>query len=125
MTTIRFFACCTALLASNLLASPTSRDFTCSNDSAQISCSAATCEVETEGFTPMSVARAGNTLQVCAYSGCWSGMLDLIIKRGDVTILHARLEEGQGLLTVSFNDKEQIATMLWGNFAQALNCGER
>lgn len=112
------------LLASVLTASATAGDFACTNRSAEISCSAGSCEVATDGFTPMSVSRAGKNVQICAYSGCWSGRLDLIRTRGNLTILHARLEDGQGQLTVSFDRSAKIATMLWGNFAQALNCGE-
>ena len=98
-------------------------DFTCRNASAQISCTAGACEVETASFTPMSVSRSGAQLEVCAFSGCWSGPLDLIRVRGDQTILHAVLARGQGRVTLAHNRRTQIATMLWGNFAQPLNCG--
>lgn len=112
------------LLGSSLSAAAATDDFTCTNRSAEISCDAVSCRLETEGFTAMSVSRSGRKLQVCAYSGCWSGALDMIRTRDNLTILHARLEGGQGQLTVSFDHNEKIATMLWGNFAQALNCGE-
>lgn len=98
-------------------------DFTCRNASAQISCTASACEVETASFTPMSVSRSGANLEVCAYSGCWSGPLDLIRVRGDHTILHAVLARGQGGVTLVHDRRIKIATMLWGNFAQPLNCG--
>lgn len=98
-------------------------DFTCRNASAQISCTAGACEVETGSFTPMSVSRSGAQLEVCAGSGCWSGPLDLIRVRGDQTILHAVLARGQGRVTLAHNRRTQIATILWGNFAQPLNCG--
>ena len=104
-------------------------DFTCANRNAEINCTAQACKVEIEGFTPMSVSREGNQLEVCAYSGCWKGPLDLIRTRGDLTILHARLGgwqgDGSAQVAVSFNRKEKIATMLWDNFAQALSCGEQ
>ena len=100
-------------------------DFTCRNGSAQISCAAAACEVETSDFTPMSVSRTGARLEVCAYSGCWSGPLDLIRIRGDHTILHAVLARNQGGVTLTYGRRTRIATMLWGNFAQPLNCGDQ
>ena len=98
-------------------------DFTCRNASAQISCTAAACEVETASFTPMSVSRSGSRLEVCAYSGCWSGPLDLVRVRGDHTILHAVLTRGQGAVTLAYDRRTRIASMLWGNFAQPLSCG--
>ncbi|WP_285709100.1 hypothetical protein [Erythrobacter oryzae] len=99
-------------------------DFTCANRQAQISCNGAACEVETASFTPMSVSRSGNRLEVCAYTGCWSGPLDLVRTRGDLVILHARLSGGQGTASVTYDRRQKIATMLWGNFAQAMSCGE-
>ena len=98
-------------------------DFTCRNTSAQISCTASACEVEAASFTPMSVSRTGARLEVCAYSGCWSGPLDLIRVRGDHTVLHAVLNRGQGGVTLAYDRRSRVATMLWGNFAQPLNCG--
>jgi hypothetical protein len=103
-------------------AAPT--DFSCRNTAAQIACEAATCEVETESFTPMGVSRTGNRLEVCAYTSCQSGPLDLIRTRGDLTILHAKLAGGQGAVSVTYDRKQKIATMLWGNYAQAMSCGD-
>jgi hypothetical protein len=116
------FAAALAAPAAAIAAGPA--DFTCTNRAAQIACTSANCEVETQGFTPMSVSRSGNRLEVCAYSGCWSGPLDLVRTRGDLVILHARLAGGHGQATVSYDRKAGIATMLWGNFAQGLSCGE-
>lgn len=99
-------------------------DFTCVNRNAEINCSAEACEVETGGFTPMSLSREGNRIEVCAYSGCWKGPLDLIRTRGDLTILHARLSGGHGQVSVSYDRKLKVASMIWGNFVQALSCGE-
>lgn len=110
------FAACPALAAAP-------SDFTCANRNAQISCDGKSCSVETDAFTPMSVSREGNRLEVCAYSGCWKGPLDLIRTRGDLTILHAQLEGGKGQASVTYDRKQKVATMLWGNFVQALSCG--
>jgi hypothetical protein len=112
-----------AAAASTPVHAAAATDFSCRNDAAEITCSATGCEVKKDEFTPMGVSREGNRLEVCAYSGCWSGTLDLIRTRGDLTILHATLSRGQGAAAVVYNRKEKTATMLWGNFTQALSCG--
>lgn len=99
-------------------------DFVCRNTAAQVSCSATGCEIETESFTPMSVSRQGGRLEVCAYSGCWSGKLDLIRTRGDRVLLHAKLGGGHDPAAVAYDRKAQIATLLWGSFALPMSCGE-
>lgn len=115
------------LCSSSVTSAAAPTDFTCVNRNAEIRCNAQACEVETEAFTPMSLSREGNQLEVCAYSGCWSGPLDLIRTRGELTILHARLRgwqgEGSAQVAIAFDRKEKNATMLWDDFAQALNCG--
>lgn len=98
-------------------------DFTCANRNAQVSCTAATCEIETGSFTPMGVSREGNRLEVCAYSGCWSGPLDLIRTRGDLTILHASLGGGRDPAAVIYDRKAQVATLMWGSFVLPMSCG--
>lgn len=98
-------------------------DFTCRNTAAEITCKSSGCEINRDAFTPMSVSRTGNTLEVCAGESCMTGTLDLIRVRGDQTILHAVLARGQGGVTVVHDRRGQIATMLWGNFAQPLSCG--
>ena len=98
-------------------------DFTCRNEAAEITCAAAGCEVKTDGFTPMSISREGNRLEVCAYSGCWSGPLDLIRTRGDLSILHARLAGGRDAAAVVYDRRAKTATLMWGSYALALSCG--
>jgi hypothetical protein len=99
-------------------------DFACRNASAQISCTGEACAVETGSFTPMAVSRTGDNLEVCAYSGCGEGALDLIHTRGALTFLHAVLTGGpvNGPAAVVFDREQKIATLLWGSFAQPLNC---
>lgn len=103
-------------------AAPT--DFSCSNRSAQIACMAAGCEVETSSFTPMGVSRAGSTLEVCAYTSCKSGTLDLIRVRGDLTFLHAILRGGEPAAVI-YDRKAKTGTLMWSGFVQPINCGER
>jgi hypothetical protein len=123
MKAIPALAAALSLSAGGAAQAAVSTDFTCRNAAAEITCSASGCEVNSDGFTPMSVSRQGDRLEVCAYSGCWSGALDLIRTRGDLAILHATLERGQGQAAVAYNRKDQTATMLWGNYALALSCG--
>ena len=98
-------------------------DFTCRNAAAEITCKADGCEINRDGFTPMGVSRMGNTLEVCAYESCMTGTLDLIRVRGDQTILHAMLARAKGGVTVAYNSRTRIATMLWDNFALPMSCG--
>lgn len=122
MRTKSILAIATLLAAGPALAAaPT--DFTCGNRNAQISCDASACEINTDEFTPMGVSRKGNRLEVCAYTGCWGGPLDLIRTRGDLTILHARLSDGHDPVAVIYDRKAQVATMMWGSFAQPMSCG--
>jgi hypothetical protein len=123
MKAIQAIAATLALAVGGAAQAAGSTDFTCRNAAAEITCSASGCEVNSDGFTPMSVSRQGDRLEVCAYSGCWSGALDLIRTRGDLAILHATLAQGQGQAAVVYNRKDQTATMLWGNYALALSCG--
>ena len=98
-------------------------DFTCRNTAAEITCKADGCEINRDGFTPMSVSRTGTMLEVCAGESCMPGTLDLVRVRADQTILHAVLARGQGGVTLAYDRRTRIATMLWGNFAQPLSCG--
>lgn len=110
-----------AVAAGPALAAET--DFTCRNQAAEITCSAQGCDIKPEGeFTPMGVSREGETLEVCAYTGCRSGTLDLIRTRGDLSILHARLADEGGAVAVVYDRRNKTATMIWGNYAQPLTC---
>jgi hypothetical protein len=110
--------------AGSAQAASAATDFTCRNDAAEITCAATGCEVNTDGFTPMSISREGNRLEVCAYSGCWSGPLDLIRTRGDLSILHARLAGTEdAAAAVVYDSRARTATLLWGSYRLALSCG--
>lgn len=117
------FSACLALTGAAFVNTGKASDFLCTNRAAQISCDPSGCEVTTEGFTPMFVSVERDMIEVCAYAGCWSGPLDLIHTRGNLTMLHAKLGGGQGAVSVTYDNKTKVATMLWGSFAQPLNCG--
>lgn len=124
MRTKPMLAIATLLVAAPALAA-TPTDFTCGNRNAQIGCDASSCEINTDSFTPMGVSREGNRLEVCAYTGCWSGPLDLIRSRGDLVMLHARLSGGHDPVAVIYDRKAQVATMMWGSFVQPMSCGSQ
>nr|WP_137677721.1 hypothetical protein [Parerythrobacter lutipelagi] len=63
----------------------------CRNEAVQVNCGGGSCEATTDAFTPFSVSRSGDTLQVCAYSGCWSGEIEAAVVRGDFRVDFADL----------------------------------
>ncbi|WP_309621947.1 hypothetical protein [Novosphingobium sp.] len=99
-----------------------SADFTCRNAQAEVTCTAQKCAVDTTAFTPMSVSLTGSQLEVCAYSACQSGTVDLRRARGDLLVVHARTGGAGGAALVSYDRKQRIATLLWGNYALPMSC---
>jgi hypothetical protein len=121
-----------ALLALAAGAPAAAQNFTCSNKAAEIKCGGGTCEVTTDGFTPMSLSRTGNRLSICAYSGCWEGTILVRRSAGPVDLLHARLRQSEGTggtgsdmrdLAVIYDWTARTAQMRWGGFANAMGCG--
>lgn len=115
-----------AILALPGTAMAATGDFTCRNESAQVSCDGKGCTVETASFTPMSLSRTGRTLEICAYSGCWSGPVLVRRTRGANTLLYAEVRDGKGggaaPLSVIFDADGPVALMRWGGFAQPMTC---
>lgn len=121
-----------ALLALASGAPAAAADFTCSNKSAETTCSAGACEVNTDGFTPMSLSRSGNRLSICAYSGCWEGTILVRRTAGPADLLYARVRQSTGTgggtadmrdLAVIYDRAARTAQMRWGGFANAMGCG--
>lgn len=113
-----------ALVAQGSHTAAATTDVHCRNGQAEISCEASGCEVKTDGFTPMALSRDGNRLEVCAYSGCWKGTLDLIRTRGDLSILHAGVGGPIGPVAVVFNRTAKSAALTWGGMILPMSCGE-
>lgn len=117
------------LLAAAILAPLPSQaqDFHCRNTDAEIRCAGNSCQVETESFTPMELSRTGNRLQICAYSGCWSGPVTMRRTRGGVTFLSADVrsdapaEPSRAPLAVMY-DHEGTAQIRWLGFSSAMTC---
>jgi hypothetical protein len=106
------------------------QDFTCANKSAEISCGNGACEVNSDGFTPMSLSREGKRLSVCAYSGCWEGPILVRRSRGSIELLYAEVRNaqatasgGMNALAVIYDRGSRTAQMRWGGFANAMDCG--
>lgn len=107
-------------------------DFTCRNEAVQISCDGKGCDVETASFTPMGLSRTGRTLEICAYSGCWSGPVLVRRTQGSTSFLYARVRNtsggaggaggGAAPLSVIFDADGPVALMRWGGFAQPMTC---
>jgi hypothetical protein len=115
------------------VASPAgAQQFACSNRSAEIRCGAGACEVKTAEFTPMSLSRAGRTLSICAYSGCWEGQIAIRRVQGQTEFLYARVRNGQAAspppemshLSVLFDHRSNTAQMNWAGFSNVMDCGE-
>ena len=112
-----------------------SANFTCTNRAAEIRCGDGVCEIVTpdDGFTPMQLTRDGHMLTLCAYSGCWSGVVTASGAADNVTFVQARVtrenamvaQEEATLLTVLHDAKSRTAQMLWDGFANVMECGSR
>ena len=108
------------------------QNFTCTNQKAQISCADGACEVNTDGFTPMSLSRDGARLEICAYTGCWGGPILVRRSRDGIDLLYARVRNttgtggnaaGMGTLAVIYDGGSKTAQMRWGAFANSMSCG--
>lgn len=121
-----------ALMAALALHPPGGDDFRCRNEAAEISCAEGKCVVRRdEGFTPMELSRAGSRLTLCAYSGCFTGRIDLIRTRGPVTFLHApvRRDNGPGstsgpaeTLAVLYDTNARTAQIRFLSYSNAMDC---
>jgi len=121
------------ILALALLASvpALAQDFNCRNEKAEIRCDSGACEIESEGFTPMGLTRRGNTLSICAYSGCSEGAILVRRTRDGITLLYAEVRLTQPgkreaePLAVIYEPAQQTAQMRWGGFSNVMTCGGR
>ena len=107
------------------------QDFNCRNEAAEISCDSGKCAIESEGFTPMGLTRRGNTLSICAYSGCSEGPILIRRTRGGIDLIYAEVKLTQPgkrdaePLAVIYDRRQQTAQMRWGGFSNVMTCGGR
>lgn len=106
-------------------------NFSCRNTGAEITCNKGKCEINVnDGFTPMSVSRTGQMLEVCAYSGCASGPITIRRNGGPMEILYAevRWQNTDGSLgkrdplAVIYDRTSHTAIMHWGSYSNAMDC---
>jgi len=109
-------------------------NWTCRNESTEISCDGKTCTVSLPGdFTPMSlrVDTQGN-LSLCAYSGCWEGKASKTtiaddyftasgtgLKRSGTT---GGATDSTGRLSVTIDMNTGTAILLAENYAHPMTC---
>ena len=77
----------------------------------------------------MQLSRAGPTIRLCAYSGCWEGPVTFSRSRSDVHFLEARMrrdgpagDAGTTRLSIMFSAKEATAQISWEGFFNVLEC---
>jgi hypothetical protein len=105
------------------------QDFNCRNLGAEIRCGEGACEIaKDQGFTPMGLARRGNLLSICAYSGCSEGRITTRRSLGGLTLLYANVRRteprgaGPEPLAVIHDRAQRTAQMRWGGFSNAMTC---
>lgn len=131
---MRLLAASIILLAPLPAAAASTADFSCANRAAEIRCADGRCEILTpdDGFTPMRLVRAGKTLSICAYSGCWEGPILARHALGPMMTLQASVKRQGGdeaepatPLSVIHDADSGTAQMNWGGFANVMECGAR
>jgi hypothetical protein len=103
-------------------------DWSCSNrEIAEIRCGDTECEIERDGYTPMEVSLAPTRIEVCAYSGCFSG--PVLIRRTSAphVLYHARVRVSGEVQPISIilDTEAQTALMRWADFANVMRCTRR
>lgn len=119
----------TALLAAPSAFAASNSDWTCRNTDMEISCSKGTCSSSKPGeFTPMSVSLSGQTLNVCAYSGCWDGKAatltdqHLIYAHSDTMIWSGPDKKDPATFQFALNKTQKLAVIIGEGFAQPVHC---
>lgn len=123
-----FIACSVVTLA--LSGAARAEEWTCRNDSVEISCDAKACDVTVpDGFTPMELTvKSGGAVSLCAYSGCWSGEATSLLRVGHyLTAVGMQLSwsgptGSPGDVVATIDTKAKIATVLSGSFAHPMTC---
>jgi hypothetical protein len=117
-------------LAATVAAPAAAQDFACRNKATEIRCIDGGCEFAEDGaFTPMILSRRGTMLEICAYSGCWSGPVLIRRSRAGMDILYAEVRNADQpdspvpeALAVIWDGGSRTAQMRWGSFANVMTC---
>lgn len=105
----------------------------CRNDDLEVRCDDAHCSAQTDGFTPVSLSldTARGTLEVCAYSGCWSGRARML-RDGPQWLASGRSLAWSGAqsdkadmrtdLLFALDGRDRIGVLKGAGFAMPLRC---
>jgi len=99
----------------------------CRNADLEVTCGPDGCQVS-EGFTPMDVFLSEEgQMAVCAYSGCWEGRANQIVRSDRYLMLAAnelRWTTGSGreAIAVLLDKETGIAVINGAGFAHPLQC---
>ncbi len=97
----------------------------CTNrDIAEIRCDRKSCDIERESFTPMELSLTPARVEICAYSGCFSGRVAIRRTAGDLVLYHAAIGTGgaSGRAAIILDTRAQTALMRWGGFSNVMKC---
>jgi hypothetical protein len=100
-------------------------DFACRNDGAETICTRQLCATSADGFTPMSLRRTGQRVELCAYSDCFSGPIRVQRTLRSMTLLAADIRGRDGArtpLAVIYDARTRSASIQWHGFANAMHC---
>jgi hypothetical protein len=99
----------------------------CRND-LEITCENGKCDAKTEdGFTPMSVnIDDTGAMNVCAYSGCWTGSGQVFTTQKFLTLNASNLKfstsDDRANISITLDRTDNVAIIKAGSFAQPLVC---
>ncbi|MEO1553818.1 MAG: hypothetical protein AAFR82_07755 [Pseudomonadota bacterium] len=104
-------------------------DWICSNPEVEISCDERGCLVS-DSHTPMSVALSRQEISVCAYSGCWQGAPDAVLRTGErfqtftaESLPFSTAPETKADIAITVDRESGVATLLVADiFAHPMRC---
>lgn len=103
------------------------KTWNCRNTDFEIRCDAKSCEAEKD-FSPVIVSVAdNNSVDVCAYSGCWGGKGVVSRKGGHVLVSAAGLKwtsnpKSTASFMIGIDTADQVGFVKGGGFAMPLHC---
>jgi hypothetical protein len=100
-------------------------EWRCSNGGiAEIRCDRASCDIERESFTPMGLSVTPTRIEICAYSGCFSGRVAIRRTAGDLVLYHAAIRTGTVIepAAIILDTSARTALMRWSGFSNVMKC---
>ena len=121
------------LLFGLILIGARAQNWHCQND-LEVQCSDNSCETTPKAeFTPMDISFDNSgTTSICAYSGCWEGISDVLNTTNFLVLIGQELRFSTALetddsnagqsMSLSLDKNDDIAVLKLGSFAQPLHC---